>query len=103
MSSTALRKVVVIPAASTATSVTSASPIISAAAVEAVRCGFRRALSRASTPAAPPIRVAGQPRAATSGRTSLAAKSATPRKIRSAPSPIHANSCVVPSPLPNRP
>ena len=50
-----------IPAASTATSVTSASPIISAAAVEAVRCGFRRALSRASTPAAPPIRVAGQP------------------------------------------
>ena len=43
-----------IPAASTATSVTSASPIISAEAVEAVRCGFRRALSRASTPAAPP-------------------------------------------------
>ncbi len=34
-----------IPAASVATSVTSASPIISAAAVEAVRCGLRRAFS----------------------------------------------------------
>ena len=34
-----------IPAASVATSVTSASPIISAAAVDAVRCGFRRAFS----------------------------------------------------------
>ncbi len=33
------------PAASVATSVTSARPIISAAAVEAVRCGLRRALS----------------------------------------------------------
>ena len=36
------------PAASTATSVTSARPIISADAVEAVRCGLRRAFSRAS-------------------------------------------------------
>ena len=44
------------PAARTATSVTSARPIISAAAVDAVRCGLRPALSRASTPAAPPIR-----------------------------------------------
>ena len=51
-----------IPEASVATRVTSARPIISAAAVDAVRCGFRRALSRASTPATPPIRVAGQPR-----------------------------------------
>ena len=42
------------PAASTATSVTSARPIISAAAVEAVRCGLRRALSRARRPATPP-------------------------------------------------
>ena len=31
--------------------VTSARPIISAAAVDAVRCGFRRALSRASSAA----------------------------------------------------
>ena len=36
------------PAASVATSVTSASPIIRAAAVDAVRCGLRRALSRRS-------------------------------------------------------
>ena len=35
------------PCASMATSVTSARPIISAAAVEAVRCGFRFAFSRA--------------------------------------------------------
>ena len=35
-----------IPDASVATRVTSARPIISAAAVDAVRCGFRRAFSR---------------------------------------------------------
>ncbi len=93
----------VIPAASVATSVTSASPIISAAAVEAVRCGFRRALSRASRPAAPPICVAGHPSAAASGRTSRAEKSATPTKIRSAPTPIQSSTCVVPSPLPKSP
>jgi hypothetical protein len=38
----------VIPAASVATSVTSASPIISAEAVDAVRCGFLREFSCAS-------------------------------------------------------
>ena len=49
-----------IPAASVATSVTSASPIISAAAVDAVRCGLRRCVvaSRAR-PAAPPNCAAG--------------------------------------------
>ena len=78
--------------------VTSASPIISAAAVEAVRCGFRRALSRASRPAAPPILVAGQPSACASGLTSLDEKSATPRKTSTAPSPIQMRTCVVSSP-----
>jgi hypothetical protein len=38
---------------STATHVTSASPIINAAAVSAVRRGLRRAFSPASSPAAP--------------------------------------------------
>ncbi len=95
-SSTALVKVEMIPWASTATKVTSASPIISAAAVEAVRCGLRRALSRASTPAAPPIFVAGQPRNAASGRTSCAANPATPRKISSVPMPIAASTGPVP-------
>ena len=104
MSSTAPRKVLVIPAASVATSVTSASPIISAAAVEAVRCGFRRALSRASFPAAPPIRAAGAAEdASPSGRTSRAEKSATPMKIRSAPTPIQSRIWVVPRSLPNSP
>ena len=92
-----------IPAASVATSVTSARPIISADAVEAVRCGLRRALSRASRPAAPPSRAAGAPSEAASGRTSRAAKSATPMKIRSAPTPIQTRICVVPSPLPKSP
>ena len=44
-----------------ATNVTSARPIISAAAVVAVRAGLRIALSRASRPAAPPRRAAGRP------------------------------------------
>ena len=56
-----LSKVDFRPAASTDTSVTSASPIISADAVEAVRAGLRIALPRASLPAVPPIFVAGQP------------------------------------------
>ena len=63
-----------IPAAITATSVTSASPIINADAVEAVRWGFRRALSRASEPAAPPNLLAGQPSAQASGRTNRTAQ-----------------------------
>ena len=63
-----------IPAASVATRVTSASPIISAAAVDAVRCGFRRALSRAS---ARPHRRSASPASrahARAGRTSCGAK-----------------------------
>ena len=56
-----------------ATKVTSASPIISADAVEAVRFGFRFELSRASTPAVPPNWVAGQPSTEASGRTTFAA------------------------------
>ena len=49
------------PAPSTATTVTSVSPIISAAAVDAVRPGLRTALAPASSPATPPARRAGQP------------------------------------------
>ena len=43
------------PWATTVTAVTSATPIISALAVTAVRPGLRIALRRASPPAAPPI------------------------------------------------
>ncbi len=56
---TAFSKLVLSPAASTETSVTSARPIMRADAVDAVRCGFRIALPRASAPAAPPKRAAG--------------------------------------------
>ena len=51
------------PAPSVATTVTSARPIISAAAVEAVRPGLRSAFSRASRPGEPPKRAAGGRRA----------------------------------------
>ena len=47
------------PEPSTATTVTSVSPIISAAAVDAVRPGLRTALAPASSPATPPARRAG--------------------------------------------
>ena len=92
-----------IPAASTATSVTSARPIISADAVDAVRCGLRRALSRASEPAAPPIFVAGQPSRRANGSTMRTANIATPKKISSAPMPIQTRIPVVLRPLPKRP
>ena len=101
MSFTALRNVVVMPAASVATSVTSARPIISAAAVDAVRCGLRRALSRASAPAAPPIRVAGQPRTPDSAGMNGADSIATPMNTSSVPT-IRSSS-TVDVPCENRP
>ena len=75
------------PCASTAKVVTSASPIISAAAVEAVRAGLRIAFRRASVPAAPPILVAGQPITSASGRVMLGATIAMPTKTVSTPMP----------------
>ena len=92
-----------IPAASTDTSVTSASPIISADAVDAVRCGFRRELSRARKPATPPIFVAGQPSAPASGGTRRIESSATPKKTSSAPPSMKRSTCVVPRSGANRP
>jgi hypothetical protein len=49
-----LRVVSFRPAATTVTSVTSATPMVSATAVVTVRPGWRMALRRASPPAAPP-------------------------------------------------
>ncbi len=92
-----------IPAASTATSVTRASPIINADAVEAVRSGLRLEFSRASPPATPPNRRAGQPSTAASGGTSLYESSETPLKISRAPRPIQRRMPVVPRPGPKRP
>src|SRR4051794_10834236 len=60
------------PLATTVTAVTSATPIISADAVLAVRPGLRIALRRASPPAAPPIHTAGPPTREARPRTSRA-------------------------------
>jgi hypothetical protein len=68
------------PLPSTATNETSASPIISAAAVEAVRAGFRTALPEASLPAEPPNALAGKPTSFASELTSAGAKPATPSR-----------------------
>ena len=76
------------PWPSTATNVTSVRPIISAAAVEAVRPGLRIAFSRASLPAAPPRRAAGAPTTRASGLTSRGASIATPTKSPRAPPTI---------------
>ena len=62
---------------SVATIVTSARPIISAAAVDAVRAGFRIAFWRASCPETP-MRANGRPSTEASGRASFDAISATP-------------------------
>ena len=90
------------PAESIATSVTSASPIISAEAVDAVRCGLRRALSRARLPIGPAILVAGQPSHVARRGTIRADSRATPMKTMIAPAPIKPR--VAPVPLTtNRP
>src|SRR2546429_8769140 len=70
-----------------ATNVTRAKPIISAEAVDAVRFVLRIVLSRASTPAAPPMRVAGQPRIEARGRTRRAAFDETPKNSSTTPNP----------------
>ena len=72
---------------STATNETSASPIIRAAAVEAVRDGLRTTFSLASRPATPPRRRDGIPTIAASPVTSRDATPAMPRTVRSVPSP----------------
>ena len=91
------------PAASTATSVTSARPIISADAVDAVRCGLRRALSRASEPAAPPIFVAGQPSSARERLHDAHGEHRDAEEDQQRADPIQSSIPVVPRPLPKSP
>ena len=57
------------PVATTVTAVTSATPMVSASAVTAVRPGLRMALRRASEPAAPPTAADGRPTRLASPRT----------------------------------
>ena len=85
------------PAPSTATTVTSVSPIISAAAVDAVRLGLRTAFALASSPDTPPVRRPGQPTRRASGFTSLGAASATPMNSPITPRPSSRTTPSVPT------
>ena len=76
---------------------TSAIPIISAAAVEAVLPGLRREFPLASRPATPPTLRAGNPTIEASGRTSREESIATPRKSRRTPPAIESSRSLVPS------
>ena len=75
-------------AARIVTNPTSASPIMRAAAVTAVREGLRTVFSRASRPVIVVSRSIGQPTTAAIGRTSCGLTIAVPRKRSTAPSPI---------------
>ena len=86
------------PAAKIDTNATSATPIMSAAAVTAVRAGLRVEFSRASRPLTPARRCSGAPTRAAIGRTSCGLNSATPRKIATEPPPS-----VAAAPLPPEP
>ena len=77
------------PAAKIEAKVTSATPIMSAAAVTAVRPGWRTEFSRASWPVMPVARSIGRPMTFASGRTSRGESSATPMKVSAAPPPMN--------------
>jgi hypothetical protein len=64
---------------------------------------LRIAFARASLPAAPPIRVAGQPSTDASGGTSTLASIATPTNRPAAPRPIASSRVPVARPETNRP
>ena len=76
--------------------VTRATPIMSAAAVEAVRPGFRIEFPLASRPAAPPTRCAGQPRIDARGLTRWDETMATPVKSKRTPPAIASKRGAVP-------
>jgi hypothetical protein len=85
------------------TNTTSARPIISAAAVVAVRPGLRIAFSRASRPVSPRSASSGRPVTDASGRTSLGENRDTPNSIRAAPPPSSPAAVPESSMPPNRP
>ena len=87
-SSTTWATVLLIPAAKTVTKATSARPIISAAAVIAVRLGLRCAFSRARRPSRRRIRSSGQPATRARPGTSRGLKSETAITAASAPMPM---------------
>ncbi len=87
-------------APNTVMSATSATPIISAAAVADVRFGFRFAFSSASRPVMPFILRIGRPSTALIGRAMIGPSTATPMKMTNAPSPT---ACSALLPPPKRP
>jgi len=91
------------PAPSTATTVTRVSPIISAAAVEAVRLGLRTEFEFASSPAMPPLRRAGQPTRRVSGSTMCGAAKATPTNRPRIPKTSNSTTASVAIPLAKMP
>src|SRR5437763_8103393 len=70
------------------TNATSPSPIINAAAVDAVRFGLRMAFSRPSLPDTPHRR-SGQPSTRATGRTINGLRTATPKNTVAAPRPAN--------------
>ena len=81
----------------------SATPIISAEAVRAVRRGDRMALSRAILPAGPNAFWIGAPMAPATGRATVVDRLAMPMKINSAPPPARAIRPNAPPGLANSP
>ena len=85
--STALLIDALVDAANVAMKPTRATPIISAAAVDAVRFGLRIAFCRASEPLILVARRIGQPSSRAAGRASTGASTATPTNVTRAPTP----------------
>ena len=85
--SIALPTEALMPAANTVTNTTTASPIISAPAVTAVRPGLRTEFSRASRPVIPRSFSSGQPATEARGRTRRGLSIDTPISVTTAPPP----------------
>src|SRR6266542_418820 len=83
------------------TKATRPSPIMRAAAVEAVRFGLRMAFSRPSLPDILATRGRGAPRKRATGRTSSGLNTATPKKTVAAPKPTIAAALEAPPSNPN--
>ena len=90
-------------AANTAAALTSATPIIRAAALDEVRRGARATLSRASTPGVLNNLATGQPIARVTGRAIVDDNDATPRNRITAPPPANRMSPGVPPGRTNSP
>ena len=101
-SSTTWATVLFSPAAKTVTKATRATPIISAAAVTAVRLGLRWAFSRARRPVRRRSRSSGQPATTASGGTRRGLKRETAKTTATAPPPSIRRGLPA-LPLPKRP